>query len=251
MRNELFRTLLEKVKYNGPPIILNRERTGLNLAEDLHLICVSYVENEIKSELIEIYTTETTKKGCNCDRLMSLCQTEFSTHKIESTKINETLKLILSELADCKKQNMVLLNRLSELELSNQSSENNKLNNLKRKRDSESASDTETCRVTGETTISTVPSTSADSAGENIPEKHAGKTSTNPKVNEKESANCKESYSKVTTKTQTKPKSSNRNKSNVRSNNIDVVRRVVDGQPRIEYSKSRKNVDSDGFTKVE
>jgi hypothetical protein len=62
LRNELFKLLLNKLGYSGQPIILNKEKTGMGFADDLFNICVCFVEEEIKMELLDLFANDQSKK---------------------------------------------------------------------------------------------------------------------------------------------------------------------------------------------
>ncbi|CAF1141267.1 unnamed protein product, partial [Brachionus calyciflorus] len=118
LRCEMFKLLLQKLNYSGQKISLNLDRTGLGFTEDLYNICVSYVEGELKANLLDIFLTESIKNACSNEQISKLCEIGFGQIRGEYQQLSNTLQIVLNELDVYKKQNSMLLSKVSELEKS-------------------------------------------------------------------------------------------------------------------------------------
>ncbi|CAF1085113.1 unnamed protein product, partial [Brachionus calyciflorus] len=74
------------LNYSGQKISLNLDRTGLGFAEDLYNICVSYVEGELKANLLDIFVTDSIKNACSNEQIFKLCEIGFGQIRGENSK---------------------------------------------------------------------------------------------------------------------------------------------------------------------
>lgn len=116
-RSDLFKIFLNKMKYTGNNIFnISKERSGIQMVEDIHTICCSYEEEIFKIELLDIFTGNDNKKDTGNEAVMTLLENETSINRSEMQRIDNVISGILRDLRDCKDQNRTLQEKLNTLE---------------------------------------------------------------------------------------------------------------------------------------
>ncbi|RNA14024.1 hypothetical protein BpHYR1_015398 [Brachionus plicatilis] len=251
LRREMFNILLKKLNYSGNPISLSKEKTGIELACDLYNICLCYVEGEFNADLLEVFAGDQTKRS---DCFSNLIEVELNGTKDQLSRMNETIKKILIDLAECSKENALLKIRVAELESSKNSMSNFTVNvnekiGTKRKR-----ADDETGHTNDSFNHLTTPCTSSNSPGsvnESSNQTNTKETAVICNAQKNPTSDNPQTYSGAAKKPSQKIKENCNKKSE--KNKPEIVCKVVDGQYRIEYVKktAKKTIDEDGFTRVE